>query len=478
MIKTLTPDQSRAIAGIARTPLGQAYVEVQAPFWDQFKAQWPSDDLAWFESLCLRSGDIAVADLTDDPDRIIPKLLKATDPSEAAQVVGHLEDGPDNFVLDMDAIAAAIPTSEEKLMALFEGSEQTATPEDKSVERKDVEAEDWNESVWRVRDGSSIYSLPRQDTASRRADNPTPKELVLLAVKAIYEQSNWTVLGIRDLEIDRDKGLAVKVAIENPETGDRVLVEGKYTVSSGIWTDRLIEAKNDSIWRVDAPAKGKKGGTRAAPKCNKGRPCGRSCIAQNRTCRQKTQGVVNQALNQASGASRGNAGVALPAQGIGSSQSAQAANQKQAPQIPDGVSVAKASNDPSDIKNVFDAYSFTVGRNDVELRITNEGNLLDANFDINGSFDLSDMSPREKARTALTLARSFQYDVSIRPDGTYYVGLPYDEDGNGQSRINAYKRFGFGEPTASLGVMYGVVRNGKLVPVSGDQVPDNIRILE
>lgn len=111
MTKQLTADQSRELAGICRTPLAQAYIEVEAPYWAEFRASWPSEDTAWLAALCIRSGDIAVSDRTDDPDRIIPKLLAAADPSEAAQVVQHLQAGPDNFVLDMDKIAAAVPNA-------------------------------------------------------------------------------------------------------------------------------------------------------------------------------------------------------------------------------------------------------------------------------------------------------------------------------------------------------------------------------
>jgi hypothetical protein len=110
MIKQLTPEQSRQLAGINQTPLAQAYKEVQAPYWDEFLEQWPIDDVTWFEALCIRSGDIAVTDLTDDPDRILPKLLKSAAPEDAAMVIEHLQAGPDNFVLDMKAIAAAVPT--------------------------------------------------------------------------------------------------------------------------------------------------------------------------------------------------------------------------------------------------------------------------------------------------------------------------------------------------------------------------------
>lgn len=106
-MKQLTPDQSRELAGICRTPLAQAYVEVQAPYWGEFREQWPVDELQWLADLCIRSGDIAVRYLTDDPDRIIPKLLATAAPEDAAKVVQHLKDGPDNFVLDMDKIASS-----------------------------------------------------------------------------------------------------------------------------------------------------------------------------------------------------------------------------------------------------------------------------------------------------------------------------------------------------------------------------------
>jgi hypothetical protein len=163
-----------------------------------------------------------------------------------------------------------------------------------------IDSDDGQLTLDVVYDGESYTDTVRGGGGDRTdTDLADPAELVLLAVKVVYEQSNWTVLGIRNLKIG-DGGLTVEVAVENADTGDRVLVEGKYTASTGVYIDRLLqETKGDADWRMDAPAKGKGKGTRAAPKCNKGRPCGRSCIAQNRTCRQNTQGVVNQALNQA-----------------------------------------------------------------------------------------------------------------------------------------------------------------------------------
>ena len=138
------------------------------------------------------------------------------------------------------------------------------------------------------------------------------ERLVLLAVKALYEQSNWTVLGISNLQVEGDI-LTVDAAMENADTGDRVVVRGNYNDRTNTWSDRLLQdIKGDGV-RLDAPKKGGRGkGQRNAPKCNKGRPCGRSCIAKNRNCRQNPTGVVQQALSQAVAASGGGSGNPAP----------------------------------------------------------------------------------------------------------------------------------------------------------------------
>jgi len=76
---------------------------------------------------------------------------------------------------------------------------------------------------------------------------------------------------------------------------------------------------------------------------------------------------------------------------------------------------------------------------------------------------------------ALTIARIFHHDVSTRRDGEYYVNHPFEGDGFGEHRINAYKKMGFGNPSPS-GFMYGVVRNGKLEPVTPGSVPSEMKI--
>ena len=131
-----------------------------------------------------------------------------------------------------------------------------------------------------------------------RDDADTVHDLVRLAVKVLYEQSNWTVLGISNLSVNGDI-LTVDAAMENADTGDRVVVHGTYDNSTNTWTDRLIQdIKGDGL-RLDAPKKGGRGGSGQPRKCNTGRPCGKSCIAKTKNCRQNPTGVVQQALSQA-----------------------------------------------------------------------------------------------------------------------------------------------------------------------------------
>jgi hypothetical protein len=140
----------------------------------------------------------------------------------------------------------------------------------------------------------------------------TPEKLVLLAARSIYENfEGWSVDAVRSLRPGEPAGgLTVEIVISSGD-GETLLLEGVWDGEE--WSDRLLdETKTDEL-RIDAPKKG--GGKRAAPKCVKGRPCGRSCIARAKNCRIKPEGVVKQALTQA--ASSGGAGGGAGGSGAG-----------------------------------------------------------------------------------------------------------------------------------------------------------------
>lgn len=213
------------------------------------------------------------------------RLITATQGYQALATGQPLENvleplADDEVLTIVDEAEAEGPSAEEELASLLGGGEQPAEsgPGEPAIAPEEAPAE------------------PEPAIATDAADDP--EQLVLLAVKVIYEQSNWAVQGIRNLQI-ADGGLTVEVAVKNGETGDHVMVQGEYNSSTGEYVDRLLQAKGDEAWRLDAPAKtkGKAGG--AGKKCNTGRPCGRSCIAKTKNCRINTQGSVKEALDRA-----------------------------------------------------------------------------------------------------------------------------------------------------------------------------------
>ena len=141
-----------------------------------------------------------------------------------------------------------------------------------------------------------------EEAKKRKDADADDEKIVMLAAKAIYEQSNWQVLGIRNLVVTPGESLSVQVVIENEDTNDRVIVEAEYDADANEWTDRLLaESKADEAldldtWRMDKKGKGSRGKRTTAPKCNKGRPCGMSCIAGNRNCRVNPTGAAEEAL--------------------------------------------------------------------------------------------------------------------------------------------------------------------------------------
>lgn len=159
---------------------------------------------------------------------------------------------------------------------------------------------------------------------------PTDEELVLLAVRAIYEQSNWKVIGISNLVVgDPEGGLTVEIDIRNPDTNARLKLRGVY--ADGVFEDQLIsEIKGDvdledegfgenGLREDAAKGKGKRKPRSGPPKCNKGRPCGNSCVRMKKangddtTCKNEPQGVVKEALEKV--AAKGKARTAQPVTG-------------------------------------------------------------------------------------------------------------------------------------------------------------------
>jgi hypothetical protein len=107
--------------------------------------------------------------------------------------------------------------------------------------------------------------------------------------------------------------------------------------------------------------------------------------------------------------------------------------------------------------------------NDVEVSIGAYDKSDSVNFTVNYSYDVgvSDtFSDQEKRRVALAVKRSFDYDVSTRPDGFRYDTSAYtgDTPEKGRDRVDAYELIGFSHTDNPGSRQFGIVVNGKLVP--------------
>lgn len=111
------------------------------------------------------------------------------------------------------------------------------------------------------------------------------------------------------------------------------------------------------------------------------------------------------------------------------------------------------------------SYTFDVGGKTVKFNI--EGGIVD--FNVGGSLSRGGLTGRDADRAALTIARIFKHDVASRPDGYTYKTNAFTLDGYGARRAEAYERAGFSAPTGRRpgGNQYGIVRDGKLIPIGG-----------
>lgn len=118
-------------------------------------------------------------------------------------------------------------------------------------------------------------------------------------------------------------------------------------------------------------------------------------------------------------------------------------------------------------------FSTSAG-NDVLLNIADSSisPLSSVAFNINNSMiRRTNMGIAERQAIAMRLLSEMRKDVRSRPDGHIYAVSAYQEDGFGAMRERAYESIGFSP--ASNGVMYGVVRGGRLRPsdMEGNELP-------
>jgi hypothetical protein len=103
MPNKLTPQQSRQLAIIAGSPLGNIYTMVDADYLGEYMENYPNVE-PWFESACAISREIVVNDdrdlMIEDPQTLL-ELLKARLSSEDwSRIDEHLSTSPDAWTLE------------------------------------------------------------------------------------------------------------------------------------------------------------------------------------------------------------------------------------------------------------------------------------------------------------------------------------------------------------------------------------------
>lgn len=132
--------------------------------------------------------------------------------------------------------------------------------------------------------------------------------------------------------------------------------------------------------------------------------------------------------------------------------------------LPDGI---KADRFRLGATNVVE-YTFSVDGTEGALRVSRpESNQIGrtVTFEVEGSLYRAAVEMATGIGMVRRALRAWRYEVSHAPEGTLFSATAAKDDGYGKERGSFYRNLGFGEPTGKAGTQYGVVRDGRLVPV-------------
>jgi hypothetical protein len=132
----------------------------------------------------------------------------------------------------------------------------------------------------------------------------------------------------------------------------------------------------------------------------------------------------------------------------------------------------------TDIKMTFSGSKYgqavfvrsNIRGNTLKLEISAEG----LSFTVNDRYTArDDISRADKVAIIKEVRRQFTEVTKSLADGTYLAVFAAEGDGREGMRQRGYESFGFSPPTGSEGTMYGVVRNGKIVPTTPSEYEGN-----
>lgn len=231
------------------------------------------------------------------------------------------------------------------------------------------------------------------------------------------------------------------------------------------------EKQIDIAKRSQTARLGQSGAEGKRKRCRKGKSCGASCISSSKFClvdlpwvSSGLSSVRNQIVNRPRPATP-----------------APASKPAKQPEKPDNRKVSEKLKDALPKFKVWTYPSF------LSLFQEIDGYILEINFSTDRSilFTVNNKltaPPGMPERTGLKIAN--QVRIAAReffktmPDGTTFEVSAATSDGKGKKRVKSYEKIGFSTPDYVGGSQAGVVRGGKLYPISPKEYDADVSILE
>lgn len=222
------------------------------------------------------------------------------------------------------------------------------------------------------------------------------------------------------------------------------------------------EKQIDIAKRAQTARLGQSGAEGKRKRCRKGKSCGASCISSAKFClvdlpwvSKGLSSVRNQIVNRPKPTKQ--------------------------PEKPDNRKVSEK------LKKALPKFKVTVYPSFLSLYQEIDGYKLEINFSSDRSilFTVNNKltaPPGMPEKTGIKI--SYQVKVAAReffktmPDGTTFEVSAATSDGKGKKRVKSYERIGFGSPAYVGGSQAGIIRGGKLFPISVGEFDADMTTLE
>lgn len=180
-------------------------------------------------------------------------------------------------------------------------------------------------------------------------------------------------------------------------------------------------------------------------RCRKGKPCSATCISSWKQCLVDLSSSVQGSLIKLSGRLKNR---------IRERENRIKIFNKLTKELGDDKSI-KIDKGPG-----FFVIRSLAGKHEIKVTVTYKS----VSFQVDGSYNADKSIPR-KTRFEIMSKVEKQFNAFAKSvgDGLHLEVTPWNDDGKGEKRMRAYSRAGF-KLDGRYGLMYGVIRNGKIEP--------------